>query len=323
VPNRSSQASVSLVIPSYNRAALIGQTIDSALAQSRPFLEVIVVDDGSTDNTAEVLARYGDKVTFIGLAHGGVQAARNHGVEVARGDYVVLCDSDDLLEPDFVATMLGWLEEHPQYDAVYSNFVTFNNDGKLHPDKFSLAPPNYFRDAEGEGDFLHHVPDLYLRTVEYQPLFMSGVILRRAFYLAIGGFNTGFKGVGGEDWEFTLRVVALGKVALCKRALTRIRKHDGNDSADSSFMMIGTADILEYALKAHPTAGQYRAAILKDVDSRRINVFDGAFARGNFELAKTMLGKLHVPPSDTKFKLKVFITRLPPLLRQPLWRITQ
>ena len=320
---RNPPASVSLVIPSYNRGALIAQTIDSALAQSRPFLEIIVADDGSTDDTAEVLARYGEKVTFVKLAHGGVQAARNHGVKIARGDYVVLCDSDDLLEPDFVATMLGWVEEHAEYDAVYANFVTFTNDGTLHPDKFSLAPPDYFKGAKSNGDFLHDIPDLYVRTVEYQPLFMSGVILRRAFYLAIGGFNTDFKGVGGEDWEFTLRVVALGKVAVCKRALTRIRRHDGNDSADSSFMMIGTADILEYALTAHPTAGQYHAAIVKDVDSRRINVFDGAFARGNFELAKAMLGKLKAPPRTTKFKLKVFITHLPPLLRWPLWRVTQ
>lgn len=317
------QASVSLVIPSYNRAALIGQTIDSALAQSRAFLEIIVVDDGSTDNTRDIIARYGDQVTFVQLAHGGVQLARNHGVQIARGDYVVLCDSDDLLEPDFVATMSGWLERHPDYDAVYANFITFNNDGKVHPDKFSLAPPDYFRGAEGDADFLHHVPDLYWRMVEYQPLFMSGVIFRRTFYLEIGGFNASFKGVGGEDWEFTLRVVGLGKVALCKRPLTRIRKHDSNDSADSSYMVSGTADILEYALDAHPTAVQYRAAILKDIDKRRVGVFDAAFARGNFELAKSMLGKLRALPGDKKFRLKVFITNLPPLLRKPLWRFTQ
>lgn len=317
------QAGVSLIIPSYNRATLIDETVDSALAQTQPFLEIIVVDDGSTDNTVDVIARYGDKVTFIQLAHGGVQMARNHGVKVARGDYVVLCDSDDLLEPDFVATMTGWLDEHPTYDAAYANFITFNNDGKRHPDKFSLAPPNYFRGSEGDADFIHHIPDLYMRMVEYQPLFMSGVIYRRAFYIAIGGFNEAFKGVGGEDWEFTLRVVGLGNVALCRRPLTRIRKHDSNDSTDSSYMMRGTADILEYALDAHPAAGQYRAALMDHIDQRRIGVFDAAFARGNFDLAKIMLAKLRARPSGNKFRLKAFITALPPLLRKPLWRVTQ
>lgn len=318
-----SPASVSLVIPSYNRATLIGHTIDSALAQSRPFLEIIVADDGSTDNIAEVLARYGDKVTFLALDHTGVQAARNRGADIARGDYVTFCDSDDLLEPDFVATMFGWLDDHPDCDAVYCNFVTFQNDGKVDSDKFSLAPPRYFAEAQSEGDFIHHFPDLYRRMIEYQPLFMSGTIVRRAFYHEIGGFDTGFKGVGGEDWEFTLRVVALGKVAICKRVLARIRRHDKNDSADSIHMAKGTADILEYALKAHPVATQYRAAIMDEIDSRRAGVFDAAFAGGNFPLAKKMLGTLRTRPSGKKFRLKVFITYLPTLLRRPLWRMTQ
>jgi glycosyltransferase involved in cell wall biosynthesis len=316
-------ASVSLVIPSYNRAALILHTIDSALAQSRPFLEIIVADDGSTDNTVELLARYGDKVTVLALDHTGVQVARNKGVDIARGDYITLCDSDDLLEPDFVETMVGWLDEHPSYDALYCNFVTFHNNGDVHPDKFSLAPPGYFSSVKGEGDFVHHFPDLYLRTTEYQPLFPSGTVVRRAFYREIGGFNPRFNGIGGEDWEFTLRVIALGKVAICKRVLTRIRKHENNNSANSVYMMSGTADILEYALHAHPAAAQYRDAILKDIDYRRAGVFDAAFAQGNFVLAKKMLSKLQTLPSGKKFKLKAFITHLPTLLRRPLWRITQ
>lgn len=316
-------ASVSLVIPSYNRSTLIFHTIDSALAQRRPFLEIIVADDGSTDNTAEVVARYGDKVTFLALEHAGVQTARNRGVEAARGKFVTFCDSDDLLEPDFVATMFGWLDDHPAYDAMYCNFVTFQSDGTVHPDKFSLAPRGYFSAATSEGDFVRHFPDLYLRTLEYQPLFMSGTIVRRAFYREIGGFDTRFNGVGGEDWEFTLRVLALGEVAICKRVLARIRRHDTNDSADSMFMMQGTADILEYALKAHQGAAQYHAAILKEIDCRRASVFDAAFARGNFALAKKMLHMLGSKPSHLKFRLKVLITHLPAWLRQPLWRISQ
>lgn len=324
MPSNTLPASVSLVIPSYNRAALIGHTIESALAQSRPFLEIIVVDDGSTDNTAEVLAAYGDQVIFIALDHAGVQEARNRGVAAARGDYVTLCDSDDLIETDFVATMFGWLDRHPDYDALYCNFVTFNDDdGAVHPDKFSLAPPSYFGHARDEGDFIHHFPDLYLRMTEFQPLFMSGTVVRRSFYQQIGGFDTKFQGVGGEDWEFTLRVVALGKVAICKRVLARIRRHDNNDSADSIHMVKGTADILEYALQAHPLAAQYREAIINAIDSRRAGVFDAAFALGNFALAEKMLGQLGTRPSDKKFRLKAFITSLPAVLRRRLWRITQ
>jgi glycosyltransferase involved in cell wall biosynthesis len=315
--------SVSLVIPSFNRGDLIAQTIDSALAQSWPFLEIIVVDDGSTDNTAEVLARYGDRIKLFVLPHGGVQAARNSGVNAASGQYIALCDSDDLLEPDFLETQLRWLGMHPGYDALYCNFVTFNNNGAVHADKFSLAPPGYFSHAREVDGFLCEIPDLYLRTIEYQPLFPSGSLLRKSFYQDIGGFDTRFKGVGAEDWEFTLRVVSQGRVALCSRPLVKIRKHDGNDSGDAIRTVRGTADILEFALQQHPAAHQYRDLILKDIDSRRIGVFDAAFAGGQFDTAAHMLAQIRTAPQDRKFRLKAFITRLPHLLRQPAWRLTQ
>jgi glycosyltransferase involved in cell wall biosynthesis len=315
-------ASVSLVIPSYNRGKLIGATLDSALAQRRPFLEIIVVDDGSTDETPEVLARYGDKIRFVPMPHAGVQAARNRGVELARGDYICLCDSDDLLEPDYLETNLRWLGRHPAYDAVYCNFVTFNNDGTTHADKFSLAPPGWFSRATEIDGYLCDIPDLYLRTVEYQPLFPSGSLLRKDFYQRIGGYDTAFAGVGAEDWEFALRVVAEGRVALCKAPLVRIRKHEGNDSADGIKTVRGTADILDFALRSHPAAQQYKDVILKDIDSRRVGVFDAAFASGQFDTAAQMLGLLRTMPQHRKFKLKVMIMRLPPLLRQPLWRLT-
>jgi len=321
--NAIAPATVSLVIPSYNRAKLIGETLDSALAQRWPFLEIIVVDDGSTDETPAVLARYGDRIKFVPMQHVGVQAARNRGVELARGDYICLCDSDDLLEPDYLETNLRWLGRHPEYDAVYCNFVTFNNDGTTHADKFSLAPPGWFSRATELDGYLCDIPDLYLRTVEYQPLFTSGTLVRKDFYQRIGGFDTSFDGVGAEDWEFTLRVIANGKVALCKTPVLRIRKHDGNDSGDNIKTVRGTADILDFALRRHPAAQQYKNVILKDIDSRRLGVFDAAFARGQFDTAEQMLALLREVPQDPKFKLKVMITRLPQLLRQPVWRLTQ
>ena len=93
---------VSVVVPTYNRAYCLARTIDSALGQTHPSVEVIVVDDGSVDETAEmVAARYGSdaRVRLIRQANAGVSAARNTGLRVARGDYVALLDSDDVWEP--------------------------------------------------------------------------------------------------------------------------------------------------------------------------------------------------------------------------------
>jgi glycosyltransferase involved in cell wall biosynthesis len=313
---------LSLVIPTYNRGPLIGETIDSALRQTTPFLEIIVVDDGSTDNTSEVLASYGDSIRVIKMAKGGVQRARNTGVADAKGSYVVLCDSDDLLEPEYVSTVSAWLTANPGCDAIYSNFVTFNEDG-VQADKFLSAPAGFFDQAICTGCFWHDIPDLYVRTVAFQALFVSGAAVRKSVYVNIGGFDTRINGIGSEDWEFTLRLIANSQIALCATPLVRIRKHNGNESADSMRQVRGTVQILEFALAQHPMAQVYRDAILNSIDQRRVDVFNGAFARGEFDLAGNMLSLLHPAARGRAFQLKAFITRLPHLLRKPLWRISQ
>jgi len=312
---------ISLVIPAYNRGDLVGATIDSALAQTLPFHEIIVVDDGSTDDTAAVLAGYGARIHVITLANGGVQRARNIGVEAATGGYVALCDSDDLLAPDFVALTGAWLARHP-CDAVYCNFVTFDARGEDR-DKFALAPAGFFDGAREQDGFLLDIPDLYARILDYQLLFSSGVVLDRSFYQRLGGYDARFNRIGSEDLEFTMRAVAEGRVALCMRPLVRIRKHGGNDSTDSMRQVGGTIQIIEFALAQHPIAARYRERILRNLDLRRVDVFDAAFARGQFDLARRMLEALGERPRDRRFRIKALILGLPRLLRWPLWRLSQ
>jgi glycosyltransferase involved in cell wall biosynthesis len=96
---------ISVVIPTYNRAALIGRALESALTQQRPGSEIVVVDDGSTDGTDRILAGYADRVRVIGQANRGGAAARNRGVAEARGEWIAFLDSDDLWPRDYLARM--------------------------------------------------------------------------------------------------------------------------------------------------------------------------------------------------------------------------
>lgn len=318
----SAAPSITLVIPTYNRANLIAETIDSALAQTVPFLEIIVVDDGSSDNTSTVLAPYAGRVQMITVANGGVQRARNIGVAAARGEFVVLCDSDDLLAPTYLATMREWLAQHAECDSVYSNFVTFDETG-VNADKFSGAPANFFSGAQRSGAFWHAIPDLYARTLAYQPMFPSGSLIRRNVYTAIGGYDPQFNGVGAEDYEFTLRLIDRAEVSLCVTPLVKVRKHANNDSNDNVRQERGCVQILEFALSHHTSAAQHRVAILDSIDQRRIDIFNGAFARGAFDIANETLDAMRQLPRDRKFALKVRILRLPGFLRLPAWRLTQ
>jgi hypothetical protein len=141
--------------------------------------------------------------------------------------------------------------------------------------------------------------------------------------MQLGGYDVRFNRVGAEDWEFTLRMTAAGRIALCAEPLVRVRKHEGNDSGDTIYTVSGTVQILEYALAQHPAAAKYRDAILASIDERRLGVFNGAFARGSFDVAADMLSRLKKTPRGSKFKLKAAITRMPAFIRQPLWRISQ
>jgi glycosyltransferase involved in cell wall biosynthesis len=101
---------VSVIIPTYNRGALLVEAVESALAQRRPPDEILVVDDGSRDDTAARMAAYGERVRYVRQANAGPSAARNHGFRLARGEYLALLDSDDLWTPDRLERQLEVLQ---------------------------------------------------------------------------------------------------------------------------------------------------------------------------------------------------------------------
>lgn len=314
--------SLSLIIPTYNRGDLVADTIRSALDQTRPFDEIIVVDDGSTDDTQSVLAQFGERIRVILCSNGGVQEARNIGMKAATGEYIVLCDSDDLLANDFVSAVAGWLEAHPDCDAVYTNLVKFTGS-VMEPDDFSGAPTNFMDGAKQDGDFFHDIPDLYQRLFTLHPFYISGCTIRKTLVDSLGGFDVRFKGIGAEDGEFTLRVAVSGKTAYCTKPLAKVRRHDGNDSADPFYMMMGSAHILEFAATHHLHAARYRAALLGEASRLRIQVIDKAFSQGNFDMVRQVSLLDFVRPAGLRFRLKLIIASLPEPLRTLTWKVTQ
>ena len=125
-------STVSLIIPTYNRAHLVRRAIKSALSQSRVPDEIIVVDDGSTDNTLELLAAYSAPVIVVADGvNRGRSAARNFGLDAATGDYIAFLDSDDTLPPDSIEKRLNALDVHPNVDVVYTNANFLDENGRL------------------------------------------------------------------------------------------------------------------------------------------------------------------------------------------------
>lgn len=203
---------VSVVITTYNRAELCVRAVESALAQTYPNLEIIVVDDGSRDGTSERLrARFGTAITLISQENRGVSAARNAGVAASSGTLVALLDSDDYWRPEKTEEQVRFLESHPEYGMVLCNLSNFHADGR------EMGETDRRKALPRDGNILEHV----LLSPSLVP---SSVMVRKAIYDAVGGFDESLP--TAEDLDFHLQVAARTSIALLDRPLVRIARGD-------------------------------------------------------------------------------------------------
>ncbi len=138
---RPATPTVSVIIPTYNFGHVIEDAVASVLDQDVPGVEVIIVDDGSIDDTAERLARMTDpRLRTERLPHGGVGAARNHGLSLARGRHIAFLDADDRWRPGKLARQIALLESEPDVGFVFTNFVRFDDGGFHTETQFDLVP---------------------------------------------------------------------------------------------------------------------------------------------------------------------------------------
>ncbi|MBI1345870.1 glycosyltransferase [bacterium] len=143
----------SVIIPTYNYGRYVSRAIDSALDALGPMREVIVVDDGSTDNTTDVLAGYGERIIAERQPNQGVSAARNRGLDSATGDYVICLDADDRLLPDAFTIFESMIIAHPDAGLVFGGYVSVEEDGRVKPGRI---PPQMRSPLENFRDYLRH-----------------------------------------------------------------------------------------------------------------------------------------------------------------------
>jgi glycosyltransferase involved in cell wall biosynthesis len=133
---------VSVIIPTYNCAEYVGGAIESVLNQDYDNCEIIVVDDGSEDNTREVVAQFGSQARYIWQENRGLSAARNTGIKAAKGEIIGLLDSDDLYEPDFLSTLVSFLDANPEADAVYCVAQSIDAENNPLPERIGKVVPS-------------------------------------------------------------------------------------------------------------------------------------------------------------------------------------
>lgn len=219
---------VSVVIPAYNSANFLGQALDSVFAQTYTDYEVIVVDDGSTDDTKTILQPYLSRINYIYQENQGVAAARNKGIEVARGNLVAFLDADDLFLPQKLQQQVALMKLNPDVGMVISGWQMTNQQGEI------------IRDVE----LWHDFPELNLKMWLYwKPVLPSATMIRRPWLSKVGGFPQ--ETIPVEDVECFLQIIAQGcKAIWCEHIGTVYRQVNENSLCRNTLKRVKSLELL-------------------------------------------------------------------------------
>jgi len=252
-----SGTTVSIVIATYNLGRYLGETLSSVLAQTHPDREVIVIDDGSTDDTAARIAPFRDRIAYVVQPHAGLAAARNHGLRLARGDYVAVIDADDLWAPEKLATQVAIARRLPHCGMVLCDGVEFEGDAVTVP---HLLPRDLRAMLEAAGqpavamDVHGAMIEASLVSCPAQTLVPREVVERTGW----------FSGLSAQDYDYWLRIAQRYPVAVHGDVLARWRYRDDSMSGPRNRRMVTGV------LHSLPVLGAHAERCEREEDKRAI-----------------------------------------------------
>ena len=230
---RGDAPTISIIMAAYQAADTIAEAVASAIAQTVPPLEVIVCDDGSTDDLAAALAPYREQVVLLRKEHGGAASAWNHALRAASGELVLRLDSDDVLLPGALEALGELAAARPDLDLL-STDVYFDVDGDLVGRFYDENP----------------FPEADQRAAILERCFVGWPAARRERLLSVGGFDESLR--NGSDWEAWIRMILDGaRAGLVREPLLRYRIRQGSLSADRTRSLQARVAVLDKTL-SHP-----------------------------------------------------------------------
>jgi glycosyltransferase involved in cell wall biosynthesis len=300
---------VSVVIPTYNRAAFLPATLDSVLAQTYPAVEIVVIDDGSSDGTPGVLGRYAGRVRWRRKPNGGVASARNAGLEVARGDFIAFMDSDDLCLPDRIAAEVECFRRFPEIVLCSSDFSAFDETGPLEASHIAsyyhavsaapggvaaLYPERGTLRVPGSGTVIP-----VLRGAVYEQLAWGNfihpptVMVPRRVAESAGGFDERIRIATEYDW--LIRVCRAGPAAFLDAPLLRYRYSGDQLSAPrhaAQIQLDAIATLAKLRRDDPPFWRRHRARLRRRIGRAWLHAADAAVERDKRAAARQLATSL-------------------------------
>jgi glycosyltransferase involved in cell wall biosynthesis len=209
---------ISVIIPTYNNAKMVFEAIESVLKQTYKDYELIVVDDGSTDETSEIVKQYGASVKYIYQQNSHISSARNNGFNHSKGNYIAQLDADDLWLPEKLELQAELIDKHPEAGLFYCDAYICNKGDE--ENRSLVYSQNYVPPKEG---------NVFKYFFQTNPLCTSSAIISRKAWFDLKGLDTDLR--GGQDTEFFIRISAFYQVYYVNKPLMIYRRHENNSSS--------------------------------------------------------------------------------------------
>jgi glycosyltransferase involved in cell wall biosynthesis len=252
---------VSVIIPTYNYGRFLKEAIESVQAQTVTDFEIIVVDDGSTDDTPSVLASIKDsRLVSVRTTNRGDSAARNTALPMVRGKYIAFLDADDRWRPNKLELQLQVLEAEPQIGFIFSDFVRFNANEVLSGTQFSFVPGFYelptCPSAQGIAKVITKDVFAALAPLDPSPVWLQTTLFRTCLVQGLR-FPEGTR--LGQDLYYLLLVYSRGeKAAFIDEPLVEVRRHENNSYREASEMLMPIVDVINRVVKQDLSSEQRR-----------------------------------------------------------------
>ena len=227
---------VSVIIPNYNHARFLGDAIRSVLDQDYKNVEIIIVDDGSTDNSREIAGQFGEQIHYIYQTNAGLSSARNKGIRASNGSLIGVLDADDMYELGYLCTLVAELQSNPDAYGIYCGYQFIDQENNLLP-QIEARPvaSELLYEVLLDGNFF--VPE--------------SIFLHRHVYEKVGLFDEALRAC--EDWDVWLRVTKKFKIIHSHEILTRHRILAGSMSTDPLRMLTARLTVLSKHVGEEPT----------------------------------------------------------------------
>lgn len=209
---------VSVIVPTYNRSRYLHACLDSLIAQSHPALEILVIDDGSSDDTAVVASRFKDRIRYLPKANGGKPRAVAHGLQHAKGDWIWIFDDDDIALPDAIATRLSSASRAASAPGfIYAPHLLGDDDPAGPPESMLHVRPNAVPEVAP--------PEFFVATMQGCFFHLNSCLVRRTWFDSLGGLDPTLR--SGEDYDFQIRLARVARPAYSPDPVFIFRRHFG------------------------------------------------------------------------------------------------